>query len=122
MLATEKCNTSLSPYTSDIDHTGELSEAIVTLPQEVPPKGTVELEIGYEGVIPLDATRLSRIGVPKKVAEHSDWDLIGNIYSGARHWICGVVSRGHGLRESVGRQQPLRDRSARWKASERDAR
>src|SRR6202140_2573265 len=41
-------------YTSDIDHTGELSEAIVDLPHEVPPKGTIEIDIGYEGVIPLD--------------------------------------------------------------------
>ena len=27
------------PYTSDIDHTGALSEALVTLPKEIPPKG-----------------------------------------------------------------------------------
>jgi len=33
-------------YTSDIDHTGALAEAIVTLPREVPPKGTVEVEVG----------------------------------------------------------------------------
>src|SRR4051812_896414 len=33
------------PYTSDIDHTGGLSEAIVTLPAPIPPKGTIELEI-----------------------------------------------------------------------------
>ncbi|HMJ22102.1 MAG TPA: hypothetical protein VK513_09340, partial [Terriglobales bacterium] len=44
------------PYTSDIDHTGELSEALVTLPQDVPPKATVELEVGYEGILPLNAT------------------------------------------------------------------
>src|ERR1700688_1270093 len=43
-------------YTSDIDHTGALSEAIVTLPQTIAPKGAVELEIAYEGVITLDAT------------------------------------------------------------------
>ena len=48
------------PYTSDIDHTGALSEAIVTLPAAVPPKGTVDLEIAYEGVIVLDAMRLTR--------------------------------------------------------------
>src|SRR4029077_1471119 len=52
------------PYTSDIDHTGALSEAIVTLPQAVAPKGEVVFEIGYEGIIFLDATRLTRIGVP----------------------------------------------------------
>ena len=36
------------PYTSDIDHTGALSEAIVTLPVEIKPKDSVDLEIGYE--------------------------------------------------------------------------
>src|SRR5215471_15914522 len=40
------------PYESDIDHTGALSEAVVTLPAEVKPKDSVEIEIGYEGVIP----------------------------------------------------------------------
>src|ERR1039458_9098349 len=50
------------PYTSDIDHTGALSEAIVTLEEAVPAKGTVDLEIAYEGVIVLEATRLTRIG------------------------------------------------------------
>src|SRR5271154_1222862 len=39
------------PYTSDLDHTGSLSEAIVTLPDAVAPKGSVDLEIAYEGVI-----------------------------------------------------------------------
>src|SRR5580765_2608306 len=33
------------PYTSDIDHTGSLSEAIVTLPQEIAPHGTMDLDI-----------------------------------------------------------------------------
>ena len=72
------------PYTSDIDHTGSLSEAIVTLPQAAPPKGEVELEIGYEGIIPLDATRLTRIGVPAEVARHSDWDQIDKLFSAVR--------------------------------------
>ena len=59
------------PYTSDIDHTGSLSEAIVTLPQAIAPKGTIELDIAYEGVILLDATRLTRIGTPEEAAnEH----------------------------------------------------
>jgi hypothetical protein len=71
-------------YTSDIDHTGALSEAIVTLPHEVPPKGTVELEIGYEGVIPLDVTRLTRIGVPQEKAKHTDWDQIGKSFTAVR--------------------------------------
>lgn len=72
------------PYTSDVDHTGELSEAIVTLPGEVGPGGTVELSIGYEGVIALDATRLTRIGMPKETAVHTDWDQISRLSSAVR--------------------------------------
>ena len=72
------------PYTSDIDHTGGLSEAIVTLPQAVAPKGTIELEIAYEGVILLDATRLTRIGTPEESANSTDWDQIGSTFSAVR--------------------------------------
>ena len=64
------------PYTSDIDHTGSLSEAIVTLPQEIAPHGTIDLDIAYEGVVLLDATRLTRIGTPEDTAKSSDWDQI----------------------------------------------
>jgi hypothetical protein len=72
------------PYMSDIDHTGALSEAIVTLPAEIKPKDSVELEIGYEGVIPLDATRLIRVGVPEGIAKHSSWDQIGPSFTAVR--------------------------------------
>ena len=72
------------PYASDIDHTGELSEAIVTLPAEIPPKGTLALEIAYEGTVPLDTTRLTRIGTPKEVASHTDWDQIGQSFTAVR--------------------------------------
>lgn len=71
-------------YTSDIDHTGALSEAIVTLPQLVAPRGTIELDIGYEGVIVLDATRLTRIGTPKDAAESTDWDQIDPKFTAVR--------------------------------------
>src|SRR5262249_55761846 len=71
-------------YTSDIDHTGTLSEAIVTLPQAVPPQGTIELEVGYEGVILFDATRLTRIGTPEIVAKSSDWDQIDSNFTAVR--------------------------------------
>ncbi len=71
-------------YTSDIDHTGALSEAIVTLPQAVAPKGTTELEIAYEGVIQLDATRLTRIGTPEEAANSTDWDQIGPAFTAVR--------------------------------------
>ena len=72
------------PYTSDIDHTGALSEAIVTLPAEIKPKESVEIEVGYEGVIPLDATRLIRVGVPEAIAKHTSWDQIGPSFTAVR--------------------------------------
>jgi len=72
------------PYISDIDHTGALSEAIVTLPAEINPKDSVEIEIGYEGVIPLDTTRLTRIGVPEEIAKHSSWDQISPAFTAVR--------------------------------------
>ncbi|MFZ0952135.1 MAG: M1 family aminopeptidase [Candidatus Sulfotelmatobacter sp.] len=71
-------------YTSDIDHTGALSEAIVTLPDSVPPKGTVDLEIAYEGVIVLDATRLTRIDTPESIANSTDWDQISAKFTAVR--------------------------------------
>ena len=72
------------PYTSDIDHTGALAEAIVSLPREVPPKGSVELEVGYEGTIPLDSTRLTRVGMPEEKARHMDWDQISKSATAVR--------------------------------------
>ena len=72
------------PYTSDIDHTGSLSEAIVTLPEAVAPRASIELEIAYEGVIVLDATRLTRIGAPQDQANDSDWDQISPKFTAVR--------------------------------------
>src|SRR5215470_13956605 len=101
------------PYTSDVDHTGELSEAIVRLPHEVPTGGSVELSIGYEGVILLDATRFTRIGMPKEAAVHSDWDQIGPAFSAVRGvgyvaWYpiateAGNLSEGRSLIDAIGR-------------------
>jgi hypothetical protein len=106
------------PYTSDIDHTGGLSEAIVTLPKAVAPKATIDLDIAYEGVILLDATRLTRIGTPQDVAQHADWDQIGPGFTALRGagyvaWYpiateAANLSEGDSLSEVLGR----------WKARE----
>jgi hypothetical protein len=110
------------PYTSDIDHTGELSEAIVALPKELAPSGSVEVTVGYEGVIALDATRLTRIGLPQAAAIHSDWDEIGKTFTAVRGvgnvtWYpvateVGNLSEGNTLFETL----------AKWKAREKNAR
>src|SRR5579864_240158 len=72
------------PFTSDIDHTGSLSEAIVTLPQEIAPHATIDLDIAYEGVIVLDATRLTLIGTPEDAARSTDWDRIDPAFTAVR--------------------------------------
>ena len=72
------------PYASDIDHTGALSEAIVSLPGPVSPHASVDLTIGYEGVIVVDATRLVRIGTPEDVATGTDWDQVSPSFSAVR--------------------------------------
>ena len=46
--------------------------------------GTIDLDIAYEGVILLDATRLTRIGTPEDVARSTDWDEIGTTFSAVR--------------------------------------
>ncbi len=109
------------PYTSDIDHTGALSEAIVTLPVEVAPKSGVELEIGYEGIIPLDATRLTRIGVPQETAKHADWDQIAADFSAVRGigyvaWYPVALDAAN-----LSEKNTVEEAVARWKAREASA-
>ncbi|HWY22980.1 MAG TPA: hypothetical protein VNX26_17265 [Candidatus Acidoferrum sp.] len=106
------------PYTSDVDHTAALSEAIVTLPEAVPPKGSVELEIAYEGVIVLDATRLTQIGAPETTAHSTDWDQISTKFTAVR----GV---GHVAWYPIATEdatladgKSLAETLARWKARE----
>jgi hypothetical protein len=69
-------------YTTDIDHTGSVTEAVFRLPLAVPPKGTVELEIAYAGTIP--DTRLHENGKPVGVTAHSDWDQISAVFTAVR--------------------------------------
>ena len=71
-------------YTSDIDHTGSLSEAIVTLPKEAASATTVTLDVQYGGTITQDATRLTRTGVPADVAVRNDWDGISDTFTAVR--------------------------------------
>ncbi|MDR3749544.1 MAG: hypothetical protein P4M04_15595 [Acidobacteriota bacterium] len=71
-------------YTSDIDHTGSLSEVIVTLPKEIAPASTVTLDVQYGGTITPDATRLTRTGIPAEVAVRNDWDHISNSFTAVR--------------------------------------
>ena len=108
-------------YTSDIDHTGGLSEVLVTLPQPVAPGQAVELEIAYAGIIPADSTRLRRIGAPAAVAARNDWDQIGESFTAVRGlgyvaWYpvaleAASLSEGNEVFYAIGRWQERHARS-----------
>jgi hypothetical protein len=109
------------PYTSDIDHTGALSEAVVTLPEAVQPKGTIDLEIAYEGIVVLDATRLTRIGTPESTAHSTDWDQISPKFTAVRGvgyvtWY-PIATEAADISEGMN----LFDVLGRWKAREADS-
>jgi hypothetical protein len=109
------------PYASDIDHTGALSEAIVTLAQPVAPQGMIDLEIAYEGVVPLDATRFTRIDTPETVANSTDWDQISAQFTAIRGvgyvaWY-PVATGGASLSDG----DSLFESLARWKQREAGA-
>jgi len=71
-------------YTSDIDHTGLLSEAIVKLDKPIAPGQTLRLRLRYSGTVQKDTTRLERIGTPADVARRSDWDEISDSFTALR--------------------------------------
>jgi hypothetical protein len=71
-------------YTSDVDHTGILSEAIITLDQPLVPKATLKISVHYAGTITRDAARLTRIGTPENVALRSEWDQISSNFTAVR--------------------------------------
>ncbi|HEX8925241.1 MAG TPA: hypothetical protein VF786_05585 [Terriglobales bacterium] len=71
-------------YTSDIDHTGALSEAIVHLPEPIAPGSSVTLNVRYSGELASNTTRLTRINTPEAVATRSDWDQLNPQFAAFR--------------------------------------
>lgn len=105
-------------YASDVDHTGSLSEAVVSLPQAVPPGGSVRLQISYDGVIARDTTRLERLGTPQEVAARTDWDQIGKDLTAVRGvgYVCWYPVAMEAVRLSDG--AAYSEMLAGWKARE----
>ncbi|MGC2398124.1 MAG: hypothetical protein WA510_00005, partial [Acidobacteriaceae bacterium] len=69
---------------SDMDHTGALEEAVISLPRPLAPQQTLAVDVTYEGKAPLSATRLEQIGTPADIAEASDWDRVADDFVGLR--------------------------------------
>ena len=64
------------PVLTDADHTGLVSEAIITLAAPLAPGGSIDLIALYSGTIQPSAERLERIGAPHDQATFADWDTI----------------------------------------------
>lgn len=61
---------------TDADHTGQMQEAVITLPQPLAPGASMAVTALYSGTIPQSAQRLLRIGAPADQATFADWDAI----------------------------------------------
>ena len=69
---------------SDTDHTGQMNEATVTLPEPLAPGASLQVDVTYAGRIEQSAKRLLAIGTPDNVAASSDWDRITSGFTGLR--------------------------------------
>lgn len=107
-------------YTTDIDHTGQVREAIITLPAAIPPRGTLELDVGYSGTLAVDTTRLTRMGMPEEIARRTDWDQVSDVFTAVRgvgHVAWYPVS----MEAANLSQGDLFNALAQWKAREASA-
>jgi len=69
---------------SDVDHSGQLHEAVVALAEPLAPGANLQLDVTYSGAIAPTARRLLSIGTPEDSAAHSDWDRISPEFTGLR--------------------------------------
>jgi hypothetical protein len=69
---------------SDVDHTGQLHEAVVALAEPLVPGASLQIDATYSGAIAANAQRLVAIGAPEEAALRSDWDQIGLAFTGLR--------------------------------------
>lgn len=69
---------------SDIDHTGQLTEAVMPLASPLSAGATIQLDVLYSGTIQQSSERLLRLGAPAKIASSSEWDRIGPDFTALR--------------------------------------
>jgi hypothetical protein len=74
----------VSVLNSDVDHTGQLHEAVVKLPAPLAPGASQQLDVTYSGTIVQSSKRLLAIGTPEEIANQSDWDRITPDFTGLR--------------------------------------
>ena len=106
---------------SDIDHTGQLTEAVVKLSSPVAANATIHMNVIYSGTVVPSAERLLRLGAPAKVASSSEWDAIGSNFTALRGFgnvIWFPVSTAPVL---LGQGSEMFDSVGKWKLRESNA-
>ena len=106
---------------SDIDHTGELTEAVVKLGAALAPGASIQMNVIYSGIVVPSAERLLRLGAPSKVANSSEWDAINPDFTALRGFgnvIWFPVSTAPVL---LGQGPKMFDSVGTWKLSESNA-
>lgn len=107
---------------SDIDHTGQLTEAVVQLAKPLAPGATVALDVIYSGAVRSSAERLLRLGAPANIAASSEWDRIGTDFTALRGFgnvIWFPVSTAPVL---LGQRSEMFDSIGKWKLRQSNAR
>ncbi|HTU51639.1 MAG TPA: M1 family aminopeptidase [Acidobacteriaceae bacterium] len=106
---------------SDIDHTGELTEAVVKLETPLGPGVSIRINVIYSGTVVPSAERLLRLGAPAKIANSSEWDMIDPNFTALRGFgnvIWFPVSTAPVL---LGEGPEMFDSVGKWKLSESNA-
>lgn len=100
---------------SDSDHTLQLHEAVVQLPEPLAMGASTQLDVLYSGKIETQAPRLVSLRGPDNAVGHSDWDEISADFTALRGFgnvvwypvasVPVIVNEGARLSEEIGRQK-----------------
>ncbi len=114
-IAGRDVSSPVATINSDSDHTGQLHEALVPLPEPLASGATLQFDVNYSGTVAATARRLLSVGTPEDSAAHSDWDQISPAFTGMRGFgnvvwypaVSAPVIIGDGARlfDEIGRQK-----------------
>src|SRR5205085_11411492 len=85
-----------SKLRSDVDHSGNVEEAVVTPSAPVARGASLELEVGFSGTVSRDTTRLAQLGVPLAICAASAYARITPTFTclpGVSHCLSSPGSR-----------------------------
>jgi len=114
-IAGQDCRFPVATVQSDSDHTLQLHEAVVQLPEPLAAGASTQLDVLYSGKIGSQAARLVSLGGPDESVGHSDWDQISADFTALRGFgnviwypvasVPQIADDGARLSEEIGRQK-----------------